>query len=251
MPPESLEPGTVALLAILFFVASMLYASVGHAGASAYLAAMILVGVPRELMKPTAFSLNILVASLVGTRFARAGHFRWHLFWPLAVGSVPATILGTTLPVAPTTFKVSLAVVLILGASRLGLMPDHAKPLVRLSFSTPLALAVGVVIGLISGMTGTGGGIFLSPLFLLCGWAEMQTVAAISALFILVNSAAGLAGSMASSHPPPWAITLWLPVVALGGWIGSSLGLGGLAPIMLRRLLAIVMLVACIKLLTG
>ena len=251
MAPQSMETESIALLGLLFFVASVLYSSVGHAGASAYLAAMILVGVPRELMKPTAFSLNILVATLVGVRFARAGHFRWHLFWPLALGSVPATLLGTTLPVAPATFKVALAIVLILGAARLGLMPDHAKPLIKLPFSAPLAVVVGMAIGLISGMTGTGGGIFLSPLFLLCGWAEMQTVAAISALFILVNSAAGLAGSMASSHPPPWAIVLWLPVVALGGWIGSSLGLGRLTPIMLRRLLAIVMLVACIKLLTG
>lgn len=251
MPNEFLEPGTIALLAFLFFMASMLYASVGHAGASAYLAAMILVGVPSGLMKPTAFSLNILVASLVGVRFARAGHFRWHLFWPLALGSVPATWVGTTLPMAPAHIKMALAVVLVLGAARLGLMPDHAKPLVTLPFSTPLGLLAGMTIGLVSGMTGTGGGIFLSPLFLLCGWAEMQTVASISALFILVNSAAGLAGSIASSHPPPWAITLWLPVVALGGWIGSSLGLGGLAPVALRRLLAIVMLVACIKLLTG
>ena len=248
---DGLSPEAVVLLAALFFVASALYSSVGHAGASAYLAAMILVGVPSGIMKPTAFALNILVASLVGWRFARAGHFRWKLLWPVVIVSVPATLIGTRLPVAPAVFKGGLAVALALGALRLAMAGDDKPPLLKLPFSIPAAMIAGGAIGLLSGLTGTGGGIFLSPIYLLLGWAPMREVAATSAFFILANSLAGLAGTLSVSQPPPLAILLWLPAVALGGWIGSSLGLGRLAPLALKRLLALVMLVACLKLLAG
>jgi len=248
---ESLSAGTVALLAFLFFVAAALYSSVGHAGASAYLAAMILLGVPQGVMKPTAFALNILVASLVGWRFARAGYFRWRLFWPAALASVPATFAATLLPASTVSFKLALALALLLGAGRLAMAGDELAPLMRLSFSAPAAMAAGGIIGLLSGLTGTGGGIFLSPIYLLLGWAPMREVAATSAFFILANSLAGLAGTLSSSQPPPAIMLAWLPSVALGGWVGSSLGLGRVAPVVLRRLLAAVMLVACLKLVSG
>lgn len=239
------------MLAALFFVAAALYSSVGHAGASAYLAAMILVGVPPAIMKPTAFTLNILVASLVGWRFARAGYLRLKIFWPVVILSIPATLIGTRLPVAPAVFKAGLAMALALGAGRLAMARDDGPALVKIPFSIPGAMLAGGLIGLLSGLTGTGGGIFLSPLYLLLGWAPVREVAAISAFFILANSLAGLAGTLSASQPPPLAILLWLPTVALGGWVGSSLGLGRLAPLALRRLLAVVMLVASLKLLAG
>lgn len=248
---DGLSPEAVMLLAGLFFVAAALYSSVGHAGASAYLAAMILVGVPPAIMKPTAFALNILVASLVGWRFARAGHLRWKLLWPVVILSVPATLVGTRLPVAPAVFKAGLAMALALGAGRLAMVRDDGASMVKIPFSIPCAMIAGGMIGILSGLTGTGGGIFLSPLYLLLGWAPVREVAATSAFFILANSLAGLAGTLSALQPPPPAILLWLPTVALGGWVGSSLGLGRLAPLALKRLLAVVMLVASLKLLAG
>lgn len=248
---DGLSTTSVALLASLFFLAAALYSSVGHAGASAYLAAMILAGVPPAIMKPTAFTLNILVASLVGWRFARAGYFRWRLLWPAAALSIPAAFAGTLLPVVPVAFKAGLALALAAGAAHLALASEKAPPLVTIPFSIPGAMLAGGMVGLLSGITGTGGGIFLSPLYLLAGWAPFREVAATSSFFILANSLAGLAGTVLASQPPPPAILAWLPAVALGGWVGSSLGLGRLAPVALRRLLAVVMLVACLKLLAG
>jgi len=248
---ESLAAGTVALLAGLFFAAAALYSSVGHAGASAYLAAMVLLGVPQGIMKPTAFALNILVASLVGWRYARAGHFRWRLFWPAALLSVPATFAATLMPASPSAFKIVLALALSMGAGRLARSGDELTPLIRLPFSVPAAMAAGGLIGVLSGLTGTGGGIFLSPIYLLLGWAPIRQVAATSAFFILANSLAGLAGTVSANQPPPPVVLAWLPSVALGGWVGSSLGLGSLAPVILRRILAVVMLVACLKLVYG
>ena len=193
-----MDPITIAGLALLFFLAALLYSSVGHAGASAYLAAMILLGVPPEIMRPTAFTLNIFVATLVTLRFQRHGHFEWQRFWPFAAASVPAAFLASYAKIPQEWFRIALALLMVLAALRLLFAKQDQQPIWNIPFSTPLAILVGMCIGTLSGMTGTGGGIFLSPVLLFLGWADARKTAGISAAFILVNSIAGLAGSIAS-----------------------------------------------------
>lgn len=245
-----MEPATILLLAFLFFLAAILYSSVGHAGASAYLAAMILTGVPAAIMRPTAFTLNIFVASLVLWQFHRHGFFDWKLLWPFVLASVPAAFTASFAS-APAWTSSALVVVLVLGAVRLLLVKSDQQPIFPMRFSSPMAFVVGGMIGAISGMTGTGGGIFLSPVLLFFGWADARKTAATSAAFILMNSLAGLAGSYTSAKNLPPAILLWVPVVAVGAWIGTHMSIRRFNPLLLVRLLAIIMLVAVIKLLWG
>ncbi|MFZ9862604.1 MAG: sulfite exporter TauE/SafE family protein [Gemmataceae bacterium] len=246
-----MDPITIAGLALLFFLAALLYSSVGHAGASAYLAAMILVGVPTEIMKPTAFTLNIFVATLVTLRFQRHGHFDWQRFWPFATASVPAAFLASYAKIPQEWFRLALVLLMVLAALRLLLARPDQQPIWNVPFSTPLAWIVGMCIGTLSGMTGTGGGIFLSPVLLFLGWADARKTAGISAAFILVNSIAGLAGSIASTRHIPEAILLWVPVVASGAWLGTQLGIKRFSPVILLRALGVVLLFAVIKLIWG
>jgi len=246
-----MDPITIAGLALLFFLAALLYSSVGHAGASAYLAAMILLGVPPEIMRPTAFTLNIFVATLVTLRFQRHGHFEWQRFWPFAITSVPAAFLASFANIPQEWFRIALALLMVLAALRLLFARQDQKPIWNIPFSTPLAILVGMCIGTLSGMTGTGGGIFLSPVLLFLGWADARKTAGISAAFILVNSIAGLAGSIASTRYLPGAIFLWVPVAAAGAWVGSQLGIKRFSPVILLRALGVVLLFAVIKLIWG
>ena len=192
------------LLLTLIFIAAFLYSSVGHAGASGYLAVMAFLSVPALVMRPTALVLNIVVATIATARFAAAGHFSTRLFWPFAVTSIPFAFIGGSLVVPSRVYSVLVALVLIAAAVRLGLereaggqMPARAQRLPLLA-----ALISGALIGLLSGLTGTGGGIFLSPLLLFMGWAETRPSGGVSAAFILVNSIAGLAGNLAALGKP-------------------------------------------------
>lgn len=218
----------------------------GHAGASGYLAAMALVGVPPEIMKPTALTLNLLVASIGSFKFNRAGHFSWPIFWPFALTSVPCAFIGGRVALPETVYRPLVGAVLLYSAARfiIGLRgPDTPRP-----FPRWVALVLGAAIGLLSGLTGVGGGIFLSPLLLLLRWARIRTTAAVSAHFILVNSAAGLAGHLSSvAHVHPM-VTVWALIAGVGGWIGSELGSRRLPPAILRRLLAVVLVIAGLKL---
>jgi uncharacterized protein len=219
---------------------------VGHAGASGYLAAMALFGVAPEIMKPTALTLNLLVASIGSFKFNRAGHFSWPIFWPFAVTSVPFAFVGGSIALPVTVYRPLLGAVLLYSAARfvIGLRgTDETRP-----FPRGAALVLGAGIGLLSGLTGVGGGIFLSPILLLMRWAPIRVTAAVSAHFILVNSAAGLAGhlsSVARVHP---MILVWALIAGVGGWIGSELGSRRLPPAILRGLLAVVLLIAGLKL---
>lgn len=246
-----MEPATILLLAALFFLAAILYSSIGHAGASAYLAAMILAGVPPLIMRPTAFTLNIFVATLVTWRFHKHGHLDVKLLWPFAMASVPAAFAASFAYIPKPWFQSALVVLLVLGAIRLLVVKSDQQPIFPMRFSKLMAFLVGGLIGALSGMTGTGGGIFLSPVLLFFGWADARKTAATSAAFILVNSIAGLVGSYASAKHLPSAIFLWVPTVALGAWIGTHVGLRKFSPLLLIRFLAIVMLIAVIKLLWG
>ena len=237
-----------AVLTLLVFLASALYASVGHAGASGDIAAMGLVGVPAASMKPIALVLNLFVASIATFRFYRAGYFSWSVLWPFAITSIPFAYLGGRITLPGNLYRPLVGAVLLYAAYRLVVLsmgreePEQTKGVPLLP-----ALMWGAVIGLVSGLTGVGGGIFLSPLLLLMGWAETRESAGVSAAFILANSIAGLAGNISVVHKIPHLIVWLIPAAILGGILGSELGSRRLNPIALRRLLALALVVASIK----
>jgi uncharacterized membrane protein YfcA len=236
------------LLAVLFLIAATLYGSVGHAGASAYLASMAMVGIAPEVMKPTALVLNILVANIVTLRFAREGYVRPRSILPFLAGSVPAAFLGGGLTLPGEIYRPLVGLVLLVAAARFGWTASRAGPDFPPQAPWPAAIAAGAGIGLLAGLTGTGGGIFLTPLLLAAGWAGTRFAAGTSAAFILANSMSGLAGNLASVGSLPSAIPLWLGAAAVGGAIGSQLGSRQLPSPWIRRTLALVLLVAGLKL---
>lgn len=234
------------MLPAAVFVVAFLYSCVGHAGASGYIAAMTLFGLAPGTIKPTALALNILVAALAFWQFRRAGHFSWRLFWPLALASVPCAFLGGWLDLPDRGFKLAVGLVLLFSAARFLLDPPE-EPAARPP-SLSASLGVGAGLGLLSGLTGTGGGIFLTPLGIFLRWDRTKTIAAVSAAFILVNSAAGLAGHVGRAKPfPDAAWPLALAAVA-GGTAGSYLGSARLPHAAIKRLLAVVLAIAGFKL---
>jgi len=238
------------LLAVCFLVVGALYASVGHAGASGYLAVMALLSVAPEVMRPTALAINVLVATIAFAQFARAGHFSWRLFWPFAAASIPAAFLGGRLQVPPGPLKIAIGVVLLASAARMAwvaLRPPKSKAEPRPP-AIPIALAIGGILGLIAGLTGTGGGIFLSPVMLLLNWADTKRTAATAALFILFNSVAGLTGLASAGWTPTPALALLAATACIGGLIGSSVGSRRATPRALNFALAAVLLIAGAKL---
>jgi len=236
------------LLAALFLAAAVLYGMVGHAGASAYLAAMALVGLTPAEMRPTALALNILVASIVTLRFSRAGLVRPLSALPFLVGSVPAAFLGGTISLPAQLYRPLVGAVLLVAAARFGITAARAGDEFPPRAPWPLAVTSGAVIGLLAGLTGTGGGIFLTPLLIAAGWAGTRFAAGTSALFILANSISGLAGNIGAVGSIPAAIPLWLGVVAVGGAIGAELGSRRLPAPWLRRGLALLLVIAGLKL---
>jgi uncharacterized membrane protein YfcA len=242
---------TIAWLAVLFFAAAVLYSSVGHAGASAYLAAMALFGLAPELMRPTAWTLNILVAVIASIRFYRAGAFSWTTLWPFLIGSIPAAFAGGAIALSGDAYKRVVGFVLLAAAWRL--LASGAHPGAVPVRHPPVAAAVpcGLAIGLLSGLTGTGGGIFLSPLLILMGWSDPRRTAGVSAAFILINSLAGISGHLTQTQALPRAILVWLAAVAAGGLVGSALGSRRFDLLTLRRLLGAVLVIAGLKMLSS
>lgn len=236
------------ILAALFLLAAVLYGMVGHAGASAYLAVMGLAGLAPEVMKPTALTLNILVAGIVTARFARAGFVKPISALPFLAGSVPAAFVGGALTLPDELYRPLVGAVLLFAAVRFG--ATAGRPAEEFAPRPPVVAAVasGALIGLLAGLTGTGGGIFLTPLLLAAGWAGTRYAAGTSALFILANSVAGLAGNIGSVGSLPPELPIWLGAVAVGGAIGSELGSRRLPAPWVRRALAAVLLIAGLKL---
>ena len=234
------------LLGAAFIAAAALYASVGHGGASAYLAVMGLAGMAPAEMKPIALFLNIAVSAVALGNFVRAGHFKAGLFWPLAVASVPAAFFGGWLQSPEPVFKLILAAALVVGAWRLLVAPsESAKPLRHAGW--PALLGIGGVIGFLSGLVGIGGGIFLTPVLVIFRWAPAKVAAAISAAFIAANSCSGLGGFIVKGGQIPAMAWSLLPCVLLGGWLGSRWG-SGRAPVpVLRHALAAVLVIAAAK----
>lgn len=239
---------TSLLLAALVFVAALLYSTVGHAGASGYLAAMALMGVAPDVMRPTALTLNVAVALIASFKFFRAGCFSWPLFWPFAVASVPAAYLGGRLQLPSHAYKTMVGVVLLYAAVRMVMTARRGDPAVVTPPPLWAALWCGAMIGVLSGLTGVGGGIFLSPLLLMFGWSGTREASGVAAPFILVNSVAALVGSIATIRVAGPALLTLLPAAILGGWVGAEYGSKRLATPLLRRLLAAVLVVAGLKL---
>jgi uncharacterized membrane protein YfcA len=238
-------------LAFLMFLGAALYSSVGHAGSSAYQAAMALFGVPPQVMRPTALSLNIIVSTLGTIRYSRSGLTDWRMLVPLLIGSVPAAFFAGGVKLPPEIFRPLLGFVLLFTAVRLlwpGAFKFNAEP------ARPrhvLAIMAGAAIGALAGLTGTGGGIFLSPLLLFLGWSETRRASGTAAAFILFNSAAGLAGNYLAVRQLPPDIWLFAGAVLAGGIIGTTLGISKLAVEWLLKALALVLIIAAAKLILG
>jgi uncharacterized membrane protein YfcA len=240
--------GDDLVLAALFFAAALLYSSVGHAGASAYLAAMALVGVPVAIMRPTALVLNLFVASIVVVRFTLARHLPRRSLLPLAIGSVPMAFVGGSIELPGELYRPLVAAVLLVGAWRLATSPAPVDDEGHPGVPWLPGIASGAAIGLLAGLTGTGGGIFLTPLLVLVGWTGTRDAAGLSGAFILVNSIAGLAGLFGAGLTLPPALPLWIGSVATGGLLGSWLGAARFSILNLRRALAFVLVLAAAKL---
>jgi hypothetical protein len=232
---------------VLFLAAGLLYASVGQAGASGYLALMAFFGLAPDVMKPTALVLNILVATITSLKFYRAGCFSWSVFWPFAVASIPFSFIGGAISLPGYLYKPVVGVILFYVAYRF-FRADSTRATTEI-IPIPLwpALASGVAIGLLSGLTGIGGGIFLSPLLLLMGWAETRQTLGVSAAFILVNSIAGLLGHLSSVASLPAPIPIWAIAAIIGAYVGAEYGSKRLGNITLKRLLAVVLAIAGLK----
>lgn len=232
-------------LILCIFTVAILYSSVGHAGASGYLASMAIFSVAPDSMRPAALVLNILVAMITATRFYWAGYFSWAIFWPFAITSIPCAYLGGRIALPSDVYRQLIGALLLFAAYRLFRKPtsDTERP-------APLAVALvcGSVLGFMAGLTGTGGGIFLSPLLLLVGWAKTKTASSVSATFILVNSVAGMIGLLTQGIVLPAQLPYWIIAVVIGGAIGAELGSKRLPNPTVRRLLAVVLVVAAMKL---
>ena len=241
MSAEATLALTIGIAAVAF-----LYSTVGHAGASGYIALMSLFGLAASVIRPTALSLNILVSCLATWQFWRAGHFSWRLFWPFALTSTPLAFVGGYISLPTQLFKILIGIVLLLSAARLLLRP--IPDAVAHEPSRPVALSVGGVLGLLSGLTGTGGGIFLTPLLLFMRWAITKQAAATSAAFILINSLAGLFGNIVSTRAFPTTAIPLAAAAVVGGAAGSYYGARRFDHRLIKRLLAVVLIIAGTKL---
>lgn len=236
----------VILYGLCFFAVAFLYASVGHGGASGYLALMALFGFSASVMKPTALLLNIMVSLIAFISFYRARHFKQALLWPLVAASVPFAYLGSVLPVSELFYKKILGIVLVLSVIRL-LWNSADKPLLPCPRWYVLSI-IGALIGLVSGMIGMGGGILLSPLLLLMGWSNLKQTAAISAIFIFLNSAAGMVGQAGTGFNLSPQILAIIGFVLVGGALGAYIGAEKLRVKNMKFILAAVLVLAAGKL---
>lgn len=246
---------TELLLAALFFLVAVLYSSVGHAGASGYIAAMALLGFAPEQMRPTALALNLLVGGIGLFRFWRRGHVAWRNVLPFVIASVPAAYFAAQVRLPRESYELLLGLILLVAAigiirSARRVDEEEARVVLR-DIPWLAALLVGGAIGVLAGLTGTGGAIFLTPLLLFAHWAHTRDAAGISVAFVWVNSLAGLIGVWQSTGALPAALPMWLGVVAVGALIGTQFGLSWLPLRGLRIALGIVLLIAAGKLLIG
>lgn len=243
-----MDPQTLAWLSLALGVAAALYSAVGHGGASAYIALMTLIGLAPAEVRPAALVLNIVVAGLGAVRYVRAGRFDWQVFWPFALAAVPAAFLAGSIELPAQIYRPLLAVALALAALRYLIWPQvdaskEAHPPKRW-----IALVAGAVLGALAGLTGIGGGVYLSPLLVYAGWSDPQRATGIAALFIVVNSVAGLAGRLSSLAALPSYLPWLVLAVVMGAVIGTTLSLTKLDKRGVLRALGVVLGIAAVAL---
>jgi uncharacterized membrane protein YfcA len=231
----------ILLLAIMAF----LYASVGHGGASGYLAVMALFAIAPPVMKQTALLLNLGVSLMSFIAFYRQGYFKWNLFWPFALGSIPFAFIGARIPLADSTYKQILGACLFLAVIRMVVVLKEDSPK---KLNLGIGILTGSSIGVLSGMIGIGGGIILSPLLLLFRWSSLKEAAAVSALFIFVNSVSGLAGLKTWIPLDQSQMIYWLGASLVGGFLGARWGAAIASNAKVKWILALVLVIASLKL---
>lgn len=241
------------LLAALLFAVAVLYSSVGHAGASGYIASMTLLGFAPEQVRPTALALNLLVGGIGLFRWWRGGHVRWRNVLPFVLASAPTAFLSAQIRLPKESWSLLLGIVLLVAAIGVFRNATHAESEDAATQGRkvpwPAGLLAGASIGVLSGLTGTGGAIFLTPLLLFAHWMPTREASGTSVAFVWINSLTGLAGLLHSGQSLPTMLPLWLGVVALGALLGTQLGLQWLPVRGLRRALGVVLLIAAAKLL--
>ena len=234
------------LIAGSLFLGAILYTSVGHAGASAYIAIMTLFDVPPLVIKPTALTLNIFVSSYTSFRYMRSNFFNKSLFKYLVIGSIPAAFIGGHINLPSQIYKPIIGILLLISGFRFlvqALQVDRAQR----SINSGLAVLIGACVGLLSGITGTGGGIFLSPMIIWLGWVSVKQASGTVAGFIFVNSVAGLLGNMQSAQSLPAELPLFVVAVLLGAFIGTRFGISRFSSTGIKRALGLVLLIAGAK----
>lgn len=229
------------------FLGAALYTSVGHAGASAYIALMALFGHAPAVMRPTALALNVLVASFTSFRYLRAGMFRWRTVWPFLIGAIPFAMLGGAIQLPGAYYRPLVGAILLLSGARLLWSRDLQSNREPRDVPIWAGILCGVAIGFLSGLTGTGGGIFLSPILLFLGWSDTRTASGVAAVFILCNSIAGLLGNVAIVKALPPDLWLYAIAVALGAIVGTTFGIRWQPPMILKAL-GCVLIIAGLKL---
>ena len=244
---------TDLLLAALFFAVAILYSSVGHAGASGYIASMALLGFAPEQVRPTALALNLLVGGIGLFRWWRGGHVRWRNVLPFMLASAPAAFLSAQVTLPKESYSLLLGIVLLVAAVGVFRHASRAEAEDEVAQGRDIpwlaGLLVGAAIGVLSGLTGTGGAIFLTPLLLFAHWMPTREASGTSVAFVWINSLTGLAGLLHSGQSLPAMLPWWLGVVAIGALVGTQLGLKWLPVRGLRLALGVVLLIASGKLL--
>jgi uncharacterized protein len=238
------------LLLTAIGVVAFFYSSVGHGGASGYLALMALAGFAPVEMRPSALVLNTLVASIAFLNYQKSVHFDFHKLIPLIAGSVPAAFIGVQINTDVRLYKILLGIILLAGIIRM-LITFRTKEYPIRTVSFLKAFLIGSVIGFLSGVIGIGGGILLSPVMILMRWSTIKETACLSAAFIVINSVSGLGGLMISGFTVTPVIILFLAVAVAGGLTGSYFGSRQWPVLTLKYVLAGVLLFASIKLISG
>ena len=238
---------TIILFYSLLFLVAFLYSSVGHGGASGYLALMALFSISPDVMKPTALLLNLFVSLTSFIQFYRGKHFNWKIFLPFAIASVPMAFVGGLIKVDADVYKKILGLLLLVPITRFLFFANIRVDQIKKS-NIALSLLIGAAIGFLSGLIGIGGGIILSPILLLLKWTDMKQTAAISALFIFVNSLSGLAGQLTKGINFSPDMYAYVAVAFAGGLFGAYYGSIRFRQVILKYLLAAVLMVAAYKL---
>tara|TARA_Y100000590_G_scaffold348397_2_gene399403 strand:+ start:13226 stop:13966 length:741 start_codon:yes stop_codon:yes gene_type:complete len=238
---------TDLLIGLCLFAGAALYTSVGHAGASVYIAIMSLFGLPVTTIKPTALSLNILVSSYASLQFIKAKFYDIKLIIPLLVGAIPCAFIGGYINLPGEIYKPIIGVMLLYSAFRFITVKRKEERPPR-EYKLIYAILTGCIIGFLAGLTGTGGGIFLSPLILFAGWTTTKGASGTAAIFIFFNSLFGLIGNISSINSLPAVLPLYAGFTLLGGILGAKIGIHYFQHIGIKRTLGVVLLIASVKL---